>query len=864
VSDGGSGPARQQRVLHMIGNAHIDPVWLWQWPEGYQEVRASFQSAIDRLEEYPEFVFSCDSVCYLHWVEESDPELFEAIRARVAEGRWHILGGWWVEPDCNIPAGESFVRQALYGQRYLRDRFGIVATTGCNVDPFGHNASLPQLLRKSGLDSYVFLRPGPHELSLPGPYFWWESPDGSRVLAYRIPHEYASARGDLGSHVDKAVAQLPVGRPELMVFYGVGNHGGGPTRANLDSIRRLNGMDGSLQLLCSSPRAFFDRIVDADGDIPAHAGELQHVNVGCYSAHSGVKRWNRRAENLLQRAEKWATVANVLTGLRYPLDQLTEAWKLTLFNQFHDTLAGTAIAPAYEDSRDQYGHACSLASEAFNRAVQAIARRIDIPAEPDMTPVVVFNPHPWQLRAEVEFEFAGFATGSVRLLDDEGVPVPSQAIRSHAVTENRSRLVFPADLPPLGYRMYRVFPGEGDREAGVTATETTLENEFLALEVDPGTGWLSRLEDKVTGTEFVATKLARHAIVVDDPSDTWGHRITSYDDEVGEFECTSVRLVEHGPVRGVLRIESHYGRSTLVEEIVLGVDSRHVEVRIVLDWHEQHRLLKLRVPTAVEADTATYEIPYGHVERPATGIEEPAQAWVDVSGSASDQGRRAGLSMLNDGKCGHDARGGNIGVTVARSPVYAWHEPRLLDENGIYEYLDQGRQSFTLRLLPHGGDWRAAGTVRLAAELNQPAFVLLESYHPGDLPSRGSFASVDHDGIVVTVLKAAEDGGGELVLRAYESAGQPARTSIALPLIERKFEADFAPSEIKTFLVPRDPNAPVVETDLIEWEQPPAAQPGAEEEPLAEAADPAVEEDSLDVAPHEGSPLGAPRPASDA
>ena len=261
------------RVLHMIGNAHIDPVWLWQWPEGYQEVRATFQSAIDRMEEYPEFVFTCDSVVYLRWIEESDPELFEQIHARVAEGRFHVIGGWWVEPDCNIPSGESFVRQGLYGQRYLHERFGITATTGSNVDPFGHTGTLPQLLRKSGLDSYVFFRPGPDELELPGQVFWWESQDGSRVLAYRIPHEYNSPTGDIDEHVETALSKLPSDGPALMVFYGVGNHGGGPTRANLDSIRRLAGTNG-LRVTCSSARDFFDSVVKSD-NIPVHADRLR-------------------------------------------------------------------------------------------------------------------------------------------------------------------------------------------------------------------------------------------------------------------------------------------------------------------------------------------------------------------------------------------------------------------------------------------------------------------------------------------------------------------------------------------------------------------------------------------------------------
>ena len=305
---------QRTRRLHMIGNAHIDPVWLWQWPEGYQEVRATFRSAIDRMDEYPEFVFTCNSVLYLAWVEESDPELFERIRERVAEGRWEVIGGWWVEPDCNLPHGESFVRQALYGQRWLQEKLGIVATAGGNVDSFGHAATLPQLLAKAGLESYVFLRPEPRELELPGQYFWWESADGSRVLAYRIPNQYTTPGTDLAALV-APIAELTEERPELMMFYGVGNHGGGPTRANLDSIRRLDGEDGLPALECSSLREFFERVREEDG-IPTWRDELQHHAVGCYSAHSGVKQWNRRAESLLLRAEKWAAVADAAARLR--------------------------------------------------------------------------------------------------------------------------------------------------------------------------------------------------------------------------------------------------------------------------------------------------------------------------------------------------------------------------------------------------------------------------------------------------------------------------------------------------------------------------------------------------------------------
>lgn len=815
-------PGSRERTLHLVGNAHIDPVWLWRWPEGLQEIRATFQSAIDRLEEYPDFVFTCDSVMYLEWIERHDPTLFEAIRQRVAEGRWRIVGGWWVEPDCNIPSGESFVRQALYGQRYLLEKFGTTATTGANLDPFGHNAMLPQILRKSGIDGYLFLRPGPHEQTLPGQFFHWQAPDGSRVLAYRLPNEYCSPGQDIGHHLDKSLAIMPPDEPEMMVFYGVGNHGGGPTKANLESIRRLDDLGGLPRLTLSDPDSYLDRIRHR-ADIPVHAGELQHHGPGCYSAHSGVKAWNRRAENELQRAEKWAAIAQVLTGQEYPRERFTEAWRLVLFNQFHDILAGTSIRSAYQDARDDYGRARSLAAEVLNLSLQAISRAIDIPLREETEPLVVFNPHPWELHTDVEAEHARAATS--RLIDETGAEVPMQTTRSESTMNgSRGRIAFRASVPPLGHRVYHLLPGSPSPDPGpVAADDTSLENEHLRLVVDPDTGWLSSLYDKDSGAELLPAEPGPHAVVVDDPSDAWGHRVRAYDRAVGAFRPTRVHLVEHGPVRAVLRVVSRYERSTLVEEFVLSAGSRQVELRVTVDWQEQLKLLKLRFPTALSDTTATHEIPYGHLERTPDGTEEPTQAWVDVTGTLPG-GARAGLVVANDSKHGHDVTGGEIGLTALRSPAYAWHEPRQLDPDGIYDYLDQGRQDFRCLLIPHGGQWSAVDPARRAAELNQPVVSLPESFHPGPLPQRASYLDDGAGSVLVTVLKGDEDGTGDLVLRGYESAGRRTTARIALPLLgERVIEAEFGPCEIKTFRVPRDPAQPVVEVDLLERSGPRAA-----------------------------------------
>jgi alpha-mannosidase len=573
--------------------------------------------------------------------------------------------------------------------------------------------------------------------------------------------------------------------------------------ANLRSIREMDARDDGTRLELSSLRRFFDAV---DGkDLPVWRGDLQYHAPGCYTSHSGIKQWNRRAENLLQRAEKWSAVADSLGLQPYPLRDLSEAWQLLLFNQFHDTLAGTSIEPAYEDARDQIGHATSLAALAFNRAAQSLARQIAIPHEEGTHPIVVFNPHPWRLEADVELEYNWLTAEGVRLTDADGDPVPLQQTRSlTTMSANRARLVFPADVPALGYRVYTIRTGS-DEGGSIAATETTVENAHVLLELDPGTGRIARLVHKASGVDLAGT--GAHASVVNDVSDTWGHDVIAYDDVAGEFECYSVSLVENGPVRAVLRVVSVFGASRLREDYILGADAKHVDVVVTLDWHEQLKLLKLRYPTSVEDPRATFESPYGHLERETSGHEDPGQTWVDVSGG----GR--GLTVINDAKSGYDVRGANLGISVVRSPVWAWHDPRELEPNGDFEYMDQGRQRFQIRLVPHAGDWREANVVRLAAELNQPAFAMFESYHDGPLPSQESYADDGGGSVVVTVVKGAEDGDA-YVVRCYETAGCDAAATIAF--LGRAIEVRLGANEIKTVLVPRDPAQPVRETNLLE------------------------------------------------
>ncbi len=802
--------------LYLIGNAHIDPVWLWRWPEGRHEVRATFRSALDRLNEYDDFVFVSSSAAFYAWIEQSDPAMFAEIKQRVAEGRWELVGGWWIQPDCNLPSGESFVRQGLYAQHYFQEKFGVTARTGYSVDAFGHHAVLPQILLKSGLENYVFGRPAPAELDLPARLFWWEADDGSRVLAHRIVFGY-NASVNLEAHVRRSAADITAPVPALMCFYGVGNHGGGPTRANIEALRRQQADPALPELVFSTPNAYFDDMRALDLPLPVATVELQPNAIGCYAAHSGVKQWNRQAEQRLLTAEKWATIAAQVLARPYPRAELTHAWKQVLFNQFHDILAGTSLEAAYADARDSYGEALAIGGRVLAEAVEALSWNIHLDADAATRPFVVFNHHAWPSRTAVEVEFGAPVAADV-LLDDAGQEIPFQVMPAESASNLRFRLAFVADLPPLGYAVYTLAPRPTGQAAPAApaplgVSDTVLESDHLRVEFDPATGCIASLRDKRTDREVFAGPAARAAVLAD-PSNTWSHGVYRFDQEIGAFAAARTRLIENGPVRATLRVESAYGQSRLVQNFSLYRDLDRLDVAVTVDWHEQFKLLKLHFPANLAAPTATYEVPYGTLTRPTTGLEVPGQTWVDLTSADGDAAY--GLSLLNDAKYSYAVAGSDLTLTVLRSPVYAALLAVPPGTEADQRYMDQGLQSFHYALLPHTGPWEEAGTVMAAAELNAPALVVPATFHAGTLPRRASFIEVESPGVILTVVKQAEDGG-DLIVRAYDTTRRVNYATIHLNAWRRAIQSEFGPAEIKTFRVPPSLAHAAVENNLLEW-----------------------------------------------
>lgn len=809
-------------TLHLIGNAHLDPVWLWRWQEGFAETKATFRSALDRMTETPDFVFTCAAAAIYEWIEDNDPEMFAEIRKCVAQGKWIITGGWWIQPDCNVPSGESFVRQGLYSQRYFAEKLGKRARIGYCVDSFGHAATLPKLLKGCGLDGYVWMRPGLHENDrISWPVFWWETPDGSRILSMRIMTSYTSSSPDeLERRFDEITREHM--RPPLtthaMCFYGVGNHGGGPTKAQLELIEKWRKQGNKPELVYGSPDSFYDAVVATGEKLPRYRGELQHHASGCYAAVSMIKELNRRGEETLLAAERWTSVARMALRRAAPTETLARAWKHVLFNQFHDIMAGTSLEEAYIDARDQLGGAIHEAAYALNNAQQMVSWNVDTRGEG--TPIFVFNNQTSPLDGVVETEDFPYdiRSGRYHFTDDAGNPVPFQAITQHSAT-SKFRAVLHTTLPGLGHRLLRLGEGRGPsvkkllgKRAARTAVKSTrsgpwrIENDLLRLDVD-GKGQIQIRDKKARRRVFAGP--AATAMVMKDKSDTWSHGVFRFDKVVGRFKKESVTLIEEGPVRAGVRVKLRYGESRLTLDYLLGAGERHVEVRGEVDWRDAWKVVKLALPVNAKADKCTVEIPYGTIQRPTDGEEEPMQQWVDLSD------KRGGLTVVNNNRYSHSVDGNEIRITLLRSPAYAFHDPFPIDYEGDNRITDQGPRSFRLLLIPHDGNWRRADVIAKARQLNFPPNVLFETFHPGRIPAELCGVTCDAPGVEVSVVKQSEEGKG-LVVRACEWHGKSTEARFELPILKRRWRAKFTPGQVKTFLIPDRSGRRAREVNMLE------------------------------------------------
>ncbi len=811
----------------MIGHGHIDPVWRWTWDEGYQEVFATFRSVLDRMKEFPEISFIASSPQFYAWVEEADPDLFEEIRQRVHEGRWCLVGGWWIEPDANLPLGESIARLGLYGQRYFQEKFGRRATVGFNPDTFGHPCTFPQILRQHGLDSYFFMRPMQHEKpGLSAPVFHWEGLDGSSILTVQILSSYNCAElrdaedDKLDPRIRDYIERYGKDQPEVLdmpIFYGMGNHGGGPTVASIRSIERARrnytGMrHGSIE-------DYRDSLRPQEKQFPIIKDELLHHARGCYSACSDVKVWNRRAEVALLRAEKIAAAAQMLTGRAYPSQELRESWKKVLFNQFHDIIAGSSIEAAYEDARDDYGYALSVAKGIVTRSLQAITQKVATASGDPGTnaPFLVFNANAWPVREfiEIEMERTPQHRGTPVVKDGEGRVIPSQELWTEAPdVPPRFRVAFQAELPSLGYALYRVdFMAAEENPVSpqpARAHGNILENGLIRATFDHRFGSLKSLWDKKASRELLAGPAAS-PIVLDDPGDTWGHDVVSYDQELGRFSGAEIIVRENGPERARIEVTTHFGESRIIQNFILWSDSASLDVRLRVDWRAEQKVLKLGFSTVLANGEVTASVPYGFASRPADGSEMPMQTWLDLSGR--DEKGAFGLALFTEGLGGYSATLGELRLTLFHSTIWSDHGPAGPRRDG-YRYMEQGQRDFHYRIVVHQGSWREAEIPRQAEAFLMPAVKLPAYHHGGILPHRLSVIELDVANGSVPALKWAEDDNG-WIIRCVELHGRSASGTLRLPTLQREISFDLGPVEITTWHVPADGGG-IRKTNLLE------------------------------------------------
>jgi len=798
-------PDIQGTSVNLSGNAHIDAAWLWPWTETVDVVRRTFGTALQLMHEYPQYTYTQSAAAYNQWMFEKYPAMHQQIVDRVKEGRWEMVGGMWVEPDLNMPDGESLVRQLLIGKRYFKEKFGSDVRIGWNPDSFGYNWQLPQIYKKSGIDYFVTQKMTWNDTNpLPLKLFWWQSPDGSRVLTY-FPHDYVNEIDPvrIATDIDVARKRNP-GTPEMLHLYGIGDHGGGPTRSMLDNGLHWTAPDRVIpEMKFGTAQNFFSTIetkldtehspvwnykamasgssalpVAPEGklSLPVWNDELYfEYHRGVMTTQANHKRNMRMSEEQLLNAEKYSSLA-WLYGDPYPHARLNEGWQKALFNQFHDLAAGSGIGILYKDSQRDYDVVRWSTEEATARALGTISSRVKTTVPAGGVPVMIVNPLAWTRTDLVTFDvqFPSAPKGGISILDAQEKAVAFQVLSRNKSTHAYQLLAKLDRVPSLGYEVLRVVPGGIVPPTDLKARGLTLENSLLRVVIDGTTGCIRSLYDKRTQFESIAATGCGNQLQTfrDTPKDYDAWNIDAgFDKEVTTLDkADSVKLVETGPVRATIRITRAWQSSKFVQDVSLYAGLDRVDITSDIDWHETHVLLKAAFPLAASGPEATYEIPYGSIQRPTTRnnsweaakFEVPALRWADLGDGTH------GFSLINESKYGYDAKDNVLRLSLLRSPT--WPDPEA----------DRGHHQFSYSLYPHSGDWKQALTVRRGYEFNYRLRAFPVDSHEGALPAQQSFVGVTGDNVVLTAVKKAEDSDA-LLLRCYEWAGKTGTIRIQLP-----------------------------------------------------------------------------------
>jgi len=824
------------KTLVLVCNSHIDPVWLWPWEEGLAVTLSTFRSAADLCEEFDGFVFCHNEALLYEWVEQYEPALFSRIQRLVREGRWHVIGGWYLQPDCNLPSGESLVRQILVGKRYFIEKFGVEPRVAVNFDPFGHTRGLPQILKKSGYDGYLFCRPDRAWLDLPSDDFAWVGYDGSTVLAHRASEHYNSELGKARAKAERWVEAHP-DRYRGLLLWGVGNHGGGPSRQDLRALAEIitpgviSGGDGGgnhsrsdFRVVHGRPEDYF-ALMREDAGLPRWEHDLNPWAVGCYTSMATVKRAHARLERSLFVAEAMLANAAAQGLLPYPSADLRAALEDLLYCQFHDVLPGEGVREVEQQALDRLGHGQEIVGRLRARAFFAYLSGQPIAADGEF-PLFVHNHHPFPVSRIVSCEFQppepNFNPGvfwQPRLTDSQGRDVPLQLEKESCNIQNdhRKRVVFRVSLPPsstsrFSCRLEEVpRPGHGDTSH--PGAESGNSHRFGHVSVSASTGLITRFA--VGGVDYLAGPAFR-PLLVKDTADPWGMKTRAFRDIVGEFilmsparaaafagvsaaELEPVRVIEDGPVRTTVEALLECGRSALAIRYRVPKVGTDLEVELRVAWFERDTMLKLAVPTTLDNGEVRAQTAYGNQIVRARGEETVGHRWLAL---LSPDGGRA-LTLVNDTTYGFDVAGGEIRLSLLRAPAYAGHPvddvtPIVLQDR-FEPREDQGEHVFRFWLDAGPACERLAAIDREAARHTEDLMALCAFPSGAGTPPLPGVL-LDDEVVRLAALKMSEDGGA-LVLRLFEPIGKARNTRVRIPALGLDLPVTLDPFELRTLRV---------------------------------------------------------------
>lgn len=791
------------REIYMLCNAHLDPVWLWQRPEGMAEAISTFRVAADFCEKYDGFVFNHNESVLYEWVEEYEPALFERIKKLVQEGKWRIMGGWYLQPDCVMPSGESFIRQIEVGNEYFENKFGVKSETAVNFDPFGHNRGLVQILAKKGYKNYLFVRP---LAMIPEQNFIWKGYDGSEVIGHNVYGTYNSPKGRV---LERVTDMLNNPNEKCLLCWGVGNHGGGPSEEDWKALCKYQEEHPEIKMIPCGCEEYFNTIDKTELRTIEHS--LVHCMVGCYTSMVRIKQKHRQLENELAICEKMLAASEV----SYDEKELKEAEKALLFSEFHDSLPGTMVKKAEEDMLRQMDYGREIIAKNCVKAFFKLCEGQEAGKRGEI-PVLVFNPNPYWVEQEVEVEFQleeqNFNVPEVtlaRVRTPEGEYLPTQNIKEDCTfnLDWRKRIVFRANLKPMSMNrfdceLYTIDEPKRPIEAcGETETHLLFENDRMKASINKETGLLDQY--CVDGKDYLKEQSAQIR-VYDDNEDPWRMQTDGFYHQSGVFQLLSreeanafngypeetmenVRVIENGDVITRIQAIFKHANSFAIVTYTMSKMDTYVDIKIKLYSNDVNKMYKLVFPTTLKESRFVGQMAFGQEELLQEEKEVFYQKWCGLFEEEK------GFAVLNNGTYGGSCKDGTLNISMLRTPVYSAHpiyDRQIAETDRSHEHIDMGEREFTYRLTTEMEHLDAQAEI-----YNQPVYAL--SFFPsGAGESKDTMVEITNQNLLLTRYDRRADGN--LSLRIYNASDEVQTGRVWLQ--KTMFEITLQPYQFQTYL----------------------------------------------------------------